>query len=258
MNVRCHWERSEAIQAPGAIDPVCPGLLRCAPNDSGRYRHGTLFRPVCVTRDPRRKDPNMIRANMIRMCGPRDQVQSCCQRNDQRPGASRTRHVAAATVLMLAIATPVWAQQSGNPFQGRAAGGRGPYGSDAGATTHIMQLPQLAQAAGAAAAGQPRATAGVVVQEGERTEPLHRPETAGTFWEILFASCAGGAFLGGATALSSMEVVTVGTAAVAPAGLALPALAGATASAAGIGCALGASTAAISLGAAALWQRVFR
>ncbi|GEM_PF-6960052 len=166
--------------------------------------------------------------------------------------------IATAAVLFLAVATPALAQQVGNPFAGRAAGGRGPYGSDAGAATHIMQLPQLAQAAVGAAAGQPRGSGVVAVQEGERTEQVHTPESGGNFWEIVFASCAGGAFLGGVTALSTTEVVAVGTAAVAPAGLALPVLAGAAASAAGIGCGLGASTAAISLGAAALWQRAFR
>ncbi len=166
--------------------------------------------------------------------------------------------IMAAAVLSLAVATPAWAQQAGNPFAGRALGGRGPYGSDAGATMHVMQLPHLAHSAVGAAAGRPRGATVVAVREGERTEPVERPESDGSFWEILFASCAGGAFLGGVTALASTEVVAVGTAAVAPAGLALPVLAGAAASAAGIGCGLGASTAAISLGAASLWQRMFR
>ncbi len=183
---------------------------------------------------------------------------------DATPSSARMRGrpawqgIATAAVLSLVMATPAWAQQVGNPFAGRAVGGLGPYGSDAGATTHIMQLPLFAQAAVGAAAGQPRGPAGVIVQESERTEQVHRPESGGNFWEILFATCAGGAFLGSVTALSTTEVVAVGTAAVAPAGLAVPILAGAAASAAGIGCALGASTAAISLGAATLWQRTFR
>ena len=176
----------------------------------------------------------------------------------RKRGRPAWRSIVAVSVLSMAVATPAWAQQAGNPFAGRALGGRGPYGSDAGATMHVMQIPHVAHSAVGAAAGRPRGATVVAVREGERTESVERLESDGSFWEILFASCVGGAFLGGVTALASTEIVAVGTAAVAPAGLALPVLAGAAASAAGIGCGLGASTAAISMGAAGLWQRMFR
>ena len=168
-----------------------------------------------------------------------------------------TRVLAVILSVMVAIGTvPAKAQQFGNPFGGRPSGGVGPYGSDAGATVHLMQNPQaMGLRYGATNAAGPAAA---LVEGSDRPEAPHRPEADSYLWEALFAGCAAGSFLGGFTALTTTTVATAGAAAGAPVGLALPLLSGAIASASAIGCALGASTAAISLGASTLWREMVR
>lgn len=158
----------------------------------------------------------------------------------------------------VAATMPARAQQFGNPFAGRSAGGAGPYGSDAGARVHIMQQSQImtrAYGAAAAGAGDP---ASIVVEDGGTLKAPKRVDPNSDLWEVLFASCAGGAFLGGLTSATTTTVVVSGAGAAAGAGLGLPILAGAIASASAIGCGIGVSTAAVSLGAADVWRRLFR
>lgn len=180
-------------------------------------------------------------------------------------GASRfstlpcvVRVLAFALCVGAAMATtPACAQQRGNPFAGRSAGGAGPYGSDAGARVHMMQQSQImtrAYGAAAAGAGDP---ASVVVEDGGTLKAPRRVDPDSDLGQVLFASCAGGAFLGGLTSATTTTVVASGAGAAAAAGMGLPILAGAVASASAIGCGIGVATAVVSLGAADVWRRLF-
>jgi hypothetical protein len=168
------------------------------------------------------------------------------------------RALAIALSIVAAIGTvPASAQQRGNPFAGRRFGGAGPYGSDAGAMPHLMQVPQIMVPPGMAE--RRRGMAGVVVQPSG--EPPGKPElleaNQDNTWEAIFVGCTAGGFLGGFSAATTTSVVSSGAAAV-PVGMALPVLAGTVASAAAIGCGVGVATAAVSVSAAALWHWLAR
>jgi len=173
-----------------------------------------------------------------------------------------------AISLAVAIGTvPTSAQQRGNPFAGRPGGfggqrgGFGPYGSDAGAMPHLMQVPQIMAPPDLAEHRHGRV--GAVVQRGETPEvPEANSEDAG---EAMFVGCAAGGFLGGFTAATTSFLVTSGAAAptaaaaaAATTGVALPVLAGALVSATAIGCSIGVATAAVSVSAASLWHWLAR
>lgn len=171
---------------------------------------------------------------------------------DKKTGTPMKIFAFALLVSALAWSVPAAAQSPGNPFAGRQAGGNGPYGSDAGAMVHMMQRSQFTGQSGSAAfaeggGGGP----GVVETDGKLRAP--RGDGRADIWQAIFVSCVGGAYLGGLT--SAMTTTVVSTAG---GGLGLPLLAGAIGTAAGIGCGIGASTAAVSLGAAAFWQGLSR
>jgi hypothetical protein len=115
-------------------------------------------------------------------------------------------------LLMAAAAgsSSAWAQQPGNPFAGGSPGAPGPYGSVAGATHHLMQVPQiLGPTYGVASAAKqlrrrPASTATVVATEGgEKAEAPETPEPDYSFWEAMFVACSAGTFLGAFTALTT-------------------------------------------------------
>ena len=120
------------------------------------------------------------------------------------------RRVVRVLVIALSVTAigtvSVWAQQRGNPFAGRARGGAGlgPYGSDAGAMPHLMQVPGMmvpGMMAPADLAEHRRHASGVVAQRGEAPEV---PETSTEDpWEAMFVGCAAGGFLGGFTAATT-------------------------------------------------------
>lgn len=171
------------------------------------------------------------------------------------PRVITTLTLSALVGAMVIGAAPAAAQLGNNPFAGRPAGGLGPYGSDAGATMHLIQAGPLMRAGTTTAA----AATGSAAATGESREMPHRAELReGTpLWEAMFVGCAAGAFLGGYTAWSTItplagaELAVVGTPA---AGY----LAGALGTGLAIGCGLGASTAAVTVAATAFWSWAFR
>lgn len=174
---------------------------------------------------------------------------------------SECRFLSGTLLITICIgAVPAAAQQPGNPFAGGTPGGPGPYGSEAGAAHHLMQLPQiLAPSFGTAAVSRqfrrpPGSSTTVVATEGgEKPEAPEVPEAGRGFWEAMFVACSAGTFLGAFAALTTTTVVTAGTGAAAA-----PAFAAAVASASAVGCGLGVSTAVVSIGAGSLWQAMAR
>ncbi|MGE0224917.1 MAG: hypothetical protein AB7F35_08960 [Acetobacteraceae bacterium] len=169
-----------------------------------------------------------------------------------------------ATIVLVAgvaVSGPGLAQQFGNPFGARGGGGLGPYGTDAGASAHLMQLPAsprlIAQA-------RPGAAAIAAVPEEKSADLVHQGEGESTILQQMFVGCTVGAFLGGFSVITAAEaaapaVAAAGATAVAgAAAAAAPAVVSTLASAAGIGCGLGASTAIVASGAGAMWQWVAR
>lgn len=157
-------------------------------------------------------------------------------------------------VLLALGGTPAFAQSPGNPFAGRPAGGLGPYGSDTGASLHLMQ------AAPAMRIGVPAVVTTTSAVDGEESREMpHRAEIReGTpLWEAMFVGCSAGAFLGGYTAWSTTTPV-VGAELVAIGAPAAGYVAAALGTASAIGCGLGAATATVSVAAASLWSWAFR
>lgn len=158
-----------------------------------------------------------------------------------------SRIIVISALGLAVLPAPSSAQGFGNPFAGRPAGaGPGPYGNDAGASIHLMQMGPAAKpgVVAAAAARGPRSAT--------ESEPTHQaePSKAAAVLEAMFVGCAAGTFLGGFTAWATVVPAAELAAAAAP-----PAAPGLLAAGA-IGCGLGAATAVVSLGASSLWAWV--
>jgi hypothetical protein len=191
------------------------------------------------------------------------------------PGRAAVRGAARLGMLVLLtgpLAGTAAAQQMFDPFAGSMApGAPGPYGSEAGAYVHLLQnfqtmlsgAPQMLSGyltgampppsaetnpMGSGASGGTQAPGGAG-EGGDKAEAPDSTDAADSAFEIFLGACAGGAFLGGYSAASA-------AAPVAATGVAAPAAATVVASAAAIGCALGVSTAAVSLGAVAGWRLI--
>ncbi len=160
----------------------------------------------------------------------------------------------AATLLgLLVMADPASAQmlpmisQIAGPFAGRMGAGSlqmAPmYGSQAGALPHMLQSTQSMMTG----EGAIRSLTGMEMagsSEGGKGRDAPDADVSDKPWEVLIGACAGGAFIGGFSAISA--TVPVGAAPVA-----VPAVASAMA----IGCGLGVATATVSLGSVYLWRR---
>jgi hypothetical protein len=149
--------------------------------------------------------------------------------------------------ILLGLMSGPAAAQMLDPFAGGSAVPGmpgGPYGSAAGANVHLLQTMSGADlmVTGATAAA-------VAETAGEGGEPAEAPEVeAGeSLWEIFVGACAGGAFLGGYSAVSAATPV-------AATGVAAPSAAALVGSAAAIGCGLGVATAAVTLGTVSGWR----
>jgi hypothetical protein len=149
--------------------------------------------------------------------------------------------------LMSRIAGPFAGRMGANPNRLEMAP---MYGSQAGALPHVLQGTESLMARGdpsmslsglqmSATGDKPGAEGGK--QDAPDADVSDKP------WEVLIGACAGGAFIGGFSAISA--AVPAGAAPIA-----LPAVASAVA----IGCGLGIATATVSLGAVYIWRSATR
>jgi len=165
-----------------------------------------------------------------------------------------------ATLFAAAGFPSACAQQLTNPFAGGVPGAPGPYGSPSGAMHHLMQLPQTLEPSYGGIFAPDHlhrgyaSNAAIAADSGERPEAPETPEPDHSVWEALFVACSAGSFLGAFTVLT-----TTGVAAGVGAGAAVaPVFTAGILTASAMGCGLGASTAAVSVGAASVWQRITR
>jgi len=153
--------------------------------------------------------------------------------------------------ILLGLTAGPAAAQMLDPFAGgSAAPGMpgGPYGSAAGANVHLLQTmsgADLVVTGATASAVAETAPAG----EGGESAEAPEVEAGESLWEIFVGACAGGAFLGGYSAVTAATPV-------AATGVAAPTAAALVASASAIGCGLGVATAAVTLGAVNGWRTV--
>jgi hypothetical protein len=180
--------------------------------------------------------------------------------SSSRTGARPVRvgsALALAVVSAISLAPPASAQmlpmmsRIAGPFAGRMGANRlemAPmYGSQAGAMPHLLQGTEAlmipGDRSGLSLSGmQMSDNAGAESGSGKQDAP--DADVSDKPWEVLIGACAGGAFIGGFSAISAAV----------PAGAA-PVAVPAVASAVAIGCGLGIATATVSLGAVYLWRR---
>jgi hypothetical protein len=177
------------------------------------------------------------------------------------PATIKALICSALAVAALAFSPPAAAQSPtafmqrlAGPFAGRVAqnGQMAPlYGSQAGARPHLLQGTQALAMVG----NDPEAPIRAMRMATSAEPPdrssegsAKRPEAPDVDvgerpWDVFVGSCAGGAFIGGFSAISA-----TGPAGATPIGLTV------VATSTGIGCGIGVATAVVSLGAVYTWR----
>ncbi|MBI1774052.1 MAG: hypothetical protein HYR63_01770 [Proteobacteria bacterium] len=140
--------------------------------------------------------------------------------------------------------------QIAGPFAGRMGPNGLPmaplYGSQAGALPHMLQGTEALMQPGGASSGMQMAASSERSSGGEGSDAPDA-DVGDKPWEVLIGACAGGAFIGGFSAINA--TVPVGAVAVA-----VPAVASAMA----VGCGIGIATATVSLSAVYGWRKATR